>query len=461
MDTLAGAAPARNAPGPRGYPFIGGLWDLRQDPLRFLLDVTREYGDVVRLGQLGKRPMFLVSHPDSVKHVFNSRNFLKGMNLEVMRLLGNDNLAMISGDPWRPRRRLLQPLFKPKDILTFLPTMCHATDAMLARWDGVYRRGDLLDIPKEMMRLTLDIITETMFSTSIDSGDTELGDAISEVLDYIGQSLWWIPIPMAVPTPANRRFMRARNVINRVVYGIIDQRRRSGAPSKDDMLGRILAARDEESGLVLTNKQVHDEVLSFFIAGHETTAAALAWTFYLLSRYPQARRGMTEEARRVLQSGHPGPNAASQLCYTRQVIDESMRLYPPGWAQSRSPIEDDEIAGCHIPAGSIVMISSYVTHRRPDFWPNPDGFDPERFAPEHAQTRHRYAHYPFGGGPYTCIANGFAVLEAQVALSMVAQRYRVDLLPGQNIEPYPAFTLRPMRGMTAALQRIQPGDLYA
>ena len=460
METLAGAVPARYAPGPRGVPFIGALWDLRQDPLRFLLDVTREYGDVVRLGQLGKREMFLVSHPEAVKYVFNSRNFLKGMNLEVMRLLGNDNLAMISGDAWRPRRRLLQPLFRPKDILGFLPTMCSATESMLDRWDGVYRRGDLLDIPKEMMRLTLDIITETMFSTSIDSGDTELGDAISEVLDYIGQSLWWIPIPMAVPTPANRRFMRARNVINRVVYSIIEQRRRSGLQN-DDMLSRILAARDEETGQGLTDKQVHDEVLSFFIAGHETTAAALAWTFYLLSRYPQARRTLSAEAHTVLQGGRPGADAGAKLVYTRQVIDESMRLYPPGWAQSRSPTEDDEVNGCRIPAGSIVMISSYVTHRRPDIWPNPDGFDPQRFAPENAQAHHRYAHFPFGGGPYTCIANGFAVLEAQVALSMVAQRYQVDLLPGQNIEPYPAFTLRPMHGMTAALQRIKPGDLHA
>ena len=458
MTTLATTVGQRTAPGPRGYPFVGALPHMLRAPLQFLLDATRMYGDVVRLGSMGSREVFLVSHPEHVKYVLqtNNRNFGRSANFKILGMLGSDNIAMTEGDVWRPRRRLLQPIFRTKQIQEFLPTMVDATQALLRRWRYVADTGQPIDITKEMMHLTLDIIVKTMFSVDIDSRDDALGRAVTDALEYVGDHLWSpFQLPPSVPTPANRRFNAARRTIDETLYRIIE-RRRSSSELGDDMLSRLLQARDEESGQALTDKQLHDELMLFFIAGHETTATALAWTWYLLSMHPGVERRVRAEVDTALGERPPTADDLASLQYTKQVIEESLRLYPPGWAMSRMPHEDDEVGGYTIPGQSIVMLSPYVTHHRADLWENPEGFDPERFAPGADEGRARFAWFPFGGGPYTCIAVGFAMMEAAAVVAMISQRYRLHLVPGQTVVPDPGFTLRAKGGIMMELRHRTP-----
>ncbi|MDP3767798.1 MAG: cytochrome P450, partial [Dehalococcoidia bacterium] len=253
------------------------------------------------------------------------------------------------------------------------------------------------------------------------------------------------------PTPTNLRFRRAMRTLDDIVYGMIEARRNNGA-DKDDLLSMLLEARDEETGEGMSDKQLRDEVFTMFTAGHETTAAALAWTWYLLSQHPEAEGRLHNELGSVLSGRTPGLDDLQRLPYTRMVIEETLRLYPPVWSIGRMALREDTVLGYRIPAKGQVLLSSYVTHRHPEFWDEPERFDPERFAPERAASRPRYAYFPFGGGPRQCIGNEFAMMEAQLALATLAQRYRLRLVPGQVVEPEPAVTLRPRHGVMVTVE---------
>ncbi len=258
--------------------------------------------------------------------------------------------------------------------------------------------------------------------------------------------------PLWIPTPRNLAFKRARAELDRVVYDIIASRRRRHAP-KGDLLDMLLAAREQGSGEGMTDRQLRDEVMTLLLAGHETTATTLTWTWYLLSKHPGAARKLRAELDVVLGGRLPGVGDLPALEYTQRVVRESMRLYPPVWVISRTAIEEDEIGGYTIPAGSILLLSQYAMHRHPDFWENPEGFDPDRFSPERSEGRHRYAYFPFGGGPRLCIGANLAMLETELILAILAQRYRLELLPGHPVEPEPLITLRPRYGMKMMLSR--------
>jgi cytochrome P450 len=453
---MATVALRRSPPGPPAWPVLGHfplLW--RKGTLNLFLEMFQTYGEVVRLTFLGL-PLFLVSHPDYVKHVLqeNHTNYRKSRAYEKFKILLGEGLLTSEGETWLRDRRLMQPMFHRQRIAQFASIMTELTAAMLERWDRHTANGQPLDVSKEMMRLTLAIVSKTMFSADV-SGDA---DAVGQAM-VIGQEHTnrrvnaLIDLPPWLPTPRNIRASRARAVMNRVVWRIIRERReRVGA--KGDLLDLLLEARDAETGSGLSDRQVRDEVMTIFLAGHETTANALTWTWYLLSRHPEVARRLQGELGAVLGGRSPTIEDIPQLRYTTMVIEESMRLYPPAWAISRQAIGEDEIGGYGIPAKSLVAMSTFVTHRHPAFWENPEAFDPDRFAPERAKQRPRFAYFPFGGGPRQCIGNNFAMLEAQLVLAMVAQRHRLDLVPGHPVVPEAWVTLRPRYGLQMTLQRV-------
>jgi len=303
-----------------------------------------------------------------------------------------------------------------------------------------------------MMALTQSVIVRTMFSTDLGAAAGVLNRTWPIINRRIGETFWSTKLETSLPLPANRRFWRALGELETVVYQIIADRRQTRR-DEPDLLSMFLAARDDETGAGMTDRQLRDEVVTMLLAGHETTSLALSWTYYLLSQHPGAAQSVEEEVDREIGSARPTFAHIERLTFTRRVLEESLRLYPPAWGFSRRALGDDEIGGYRIPKGSLVFLIPFVVHRRPKLWPDPDRFDPGRFAPEHESTRPRFAYIPFGGGPRGCIGNQFAMLEAQLIVATIAQRYRIELVPNQDIRPEPLITLRPAPGIRAILRK--------
>jgi cytochrome P450 len=345
----------------------------------------------------------------------------------------------------------MQPIFQQQRLAGFLPVMVTATGQMLERWRLVAAKGEVLDVASEMMRLTYTIVGRALFGADVESDVEEVERASAVVLGHTYRRLERIfDWPLWLPTPGNLRFRRALRALDAIVYRII-RRRGQDTQAPSDLLTLLLRQRDEETGAGMSDEQVRNESITLLMAGHETTANALAWTWYLLSKYPEVARRVRDEASAVLGDRSPTFDDLPRLRYTTAVFQEAMRLYPPIWVVERRALADDVIGGYHIPAGSTVAFSPYVTHRHPDFWPNPEGFDPDRFGPEQSARRAPYSYIPFGGGQRLCIGNHFALMEAQVIVALVALTYRLDLLPGFPVEPLPGITLRTRRGLPMRL----------
>jgi cytochrome P450 len=451
---------ARNhqiAPGLRQYlplPY-GWVRQAQRDPLNFFLEGRQRFGDVFRY-QVGPYVFFLLSHPDHIKHVLqdHARNYPRSWFYNFVKLVLGEGLVTSEGAFWRRQRRLAQPAFHRQRIAALAGIMAEMTAAMLARWRGHAGTGQPLDVAAEMMRLTLGIAGQTLFSTDVSGEAAVVGQALPVAMAYINfrinHPIAW---PVSVPTPRNLRFKKAMGALDRVVYGIIAQRRKE-AKDRGDLLSMLLLARDEETGEGMSDQQLRDEVITFLLAGHETTGVALSWIWYLLSQHPAVERRLRGEVATVLNGRTPTVHDLPHLTYTRMVIEEAMRLYPPVWGIDREVLADDEVGGYHIPAKSVVVLSQFVTHRHPAFWDNPEGFDPERFTPERVAQRPRYAYFPFAGGPHQCIGNEFALMEAQLVVAMVTQTYRLQLMPGYRVEPDPIFTLRPRPGVVMTVERV-------
>ncbi len=439
-------------PGPKGHPILGSLPDLQRDRLGFVVYVARKYGPVTRV-RLGTLTLFQVSDPMSIQHVLqdNHRNYSKqSVAFRTIRWIAGNGLFTSDGDFWLRQRRLMQPAFHRQRTAGFGELMTDVAQATVERWAPYARSGQPVDVGHEMMRLTLEVVTRALFQTSVTRADA-LGDAITVLLGDVTFRFDrpWYPVPWRVPTARNRRFQQARQMVDRIVQDIIDTRRqqRRAATTTRDLLDMLMDARDEETGQGMTDQQLRDEVVTLMIAGHETTANALTWTFYLISKYPDAARRLRAELDSVLAGRVPTAADLPQLTYTRQVIEETLRLYPPVWITNRQALDEDEIGGYRIPAGADVGVSPYVVHRDPAIWDNPEGFDPDRFTPARAASRPHYAYIPFGGGPRLCIGQGFAMTEATLVLATIAQRYALHLLPGYQAVPLAHATLRPAGGM--------------
>jgi cytochrome P450 len=394
---------------------------------------------------------FLVNKPEYIEHVLltNQANYAKSHFLRNMLgpLLGQ-GLLISEGDFWRRQRRIAAPAFHSRRIADFVATMASCTEASLARWGTM---AQPFDVAGEMMALTLDIICRTMFSTDV-SEDTAAVRRLMDIvvrmpvsmLDLFGLPQW-LPRPKAAP-------LRSAVVAFDALVARFLAERRADPAERNDLLAMLLAARDPETGEGMSDKQLRDEILTIFTAGHETTANALAWVWSLLAQHPDAEARLHEEVDRVLGGRMPGFADLAALKWTRMVIEEALRLYPPAHAIARRAVGEDRIGGVRIPPGASISVSMYVLHRNPNIWPDPARFDPERFAPEAVARRHRFAYLPFGGGPRVCIGNTFAIAEAQVIVAAIAQRYRLRLAPGRVVEPVGLLTLRPKSGVWVTLE---------
>jgi cytochrome P450 len=481
VTTAASADPAPRplAPGPPGHPILGMLPEFRGDRLGFLVRTASQYGGVARFA-LRNRSVFLVSDPAGIKRVLQDNADNYGRNtrsVAALRETLGEGLLTTTGPSWWRNRRLAQPAFHKQRLGGFAATMAEAASSFADRVAGLAGdrasgsavEGAAFDLVPELLRLTLRILGRCLFERDLTDEADAVGGAVAVVLHHTIEKLGkFVPMPALVPTPKNLRFRAARRALDRVVFALIDERRRAGT-DRGDLLSMLLAARDEDTGEGLGDRQLRDEVMTLLLAGHETTAMSLSWTFYLLSLHPAQRRTLEDELARVLGGRPPRLEDLPRLRYTRMVLEESMRLYPPAWVITRSAEGDDELGGFRIPRGSNVLLSPYVTHHDPTLWEDPEGFDPERFAPEQTGARQfrddgsdaavgsrpRYAYFPFGGGPHLCIGAGFAMMEATIVLATVAQRFRFDLEPGRPVAIEPLVTLRPKPGIFVRARTVR------
>jgi cytochrome P450 len=429
----------------------GDLLAFRRDALGTLERLARDHGDVAGM-RFGPRRVTLLSHPEQVREVLVTRHreFIKSYALQRARVLLGEGL-LTSEEPLHLRqRRLAQPAFHRERIAAYGTDMT----AYAARRADEWREGAETDVAREMNRLTLAIAGKTLFGAEVGGEADEIARALTDALGLFKRLTNPLgPLLDRLPTPATRRMRRARARLDATIHRIVAERRAEGT-DRGDLLSMLLLAQDTEGdGGGMSDAQLRDEALTIFLAGHETTANALAWTWLLLSRNPQAEAALHAELDRVLAGRLPAADDLPALPYTRAVLAESMRLFPPAYVIGRQPLRDMEIGGYRVEAGSIVLTSPWVTHRDPRWWPDPLRFDPGRWTPEREAEQPRFAYFPFGGGPRKCIGEGFAWMEGILVLATLAARWRVRPVPGHPVEMEPTITLRPRHGIRAVLER--------
>jgi cytochrome P450 len=449
---MAASSEKETASGPRFLTPFGFLSKFQRDPLGFLLEGQRQYGDVVRIRAFPLQT-FVFTHPSHAKHILhdNHANYWKGSLFGKLKRIAGEGLVFSDGPLWRRQRQLIQPAFQRQRIAALAPMMVDCCERMLERWRD-RPAGEPVEVASEMSLLTLEIAARALFGTDLGEDRQRFREAVEGGMAYADHLVnHFATPPLSWPTPANRRARRAIAALDEIVWKVIEQRRRD-PQDRGDLLSMLLAARDAETHQSMDDRQLRDECVTFIVAGHETTANALAWAWHLLASHPEAERRLFEEASLTLGGRAPGARDLAALDYARMIFEEAMRLYPPVWAIPRQSHQDDEVGGHRVPAGSVVTLSPFVTHRHPDFWEHPEAFDPERFAPERSADRPAFAYFPFGGGPRRCVGMQFAMMEAQIVLAMIAQRFRLHRVPGHRVEPHPIMTLKPRNGVRMTLQ---------
>ncbi len=433
-------------PGPRKSLIPGRqMFSFRRDPLGFLARLAREYGDVAYF-RLGPQQVFFLNHPDYIKDVLvtHHESFHKGRALQRSKRLLGEGLLTSEGAQHRRQRRLAQPAFHRQRINDYGRVMVEYAARASERWTA----GETLDISREMMRLTLAIVGKTLFDADVEAEAEGVGKALTEVMQMFGYlMLPYTELLEKLPLPHTRRFMRARDSLDAVIYRIINERRASGT-DHGDLLSMLMFAEDEEGGSGrMSNEQVRDEAMTLFLAGHETTANLMAWTWYLLGGHPEVERKLHEELDTVLESGRlPTTEDLARLRYTEMVVAEVMRLYPPAWGLGRLSVREHNVGGYQIPKGALVLVSQFVMHRDARYFPDPERFDPERWTPEAKEARPQFSYFPFGGGVRRCIGEGFAWMEGILLVATLASRWRMRLAAGHRVTTAPLITLRPGKG---------------
>ncbi len=451
METTAASIQA--VPLHPGLPFLGNTLAFLRNPLATLHTLQRNHDRIVHL-RIGGRNQYLVLQPEDAKHVLqeNHRNYGRSPAFEVLKIFLGNGLLTSDGDFWRRQRRLAQPAFHRQKLAALTQTMISET----AIWLDELKQYDLdksVNVSQAFMDVTMRIVCKTLFG----SDTTGKLDGLSTALDslnYLANKRMLSPIrfPLRWPTPNNLRSKRDRMQVDSFIYGVINQRREKNEQS-DDLLGMLLSAEDEETGERMSDQQLRDESVTIFSAGHETTAVSMAWTIYLLTQHPDVLARLKTESQSVLGDERmPPPDAFRRLTYTLQVVQESLRLYPPAWIMSRRAHNDDHIGPYTIPAGDTALVCPYLLHRDPANWPDPDRFDPDRFAPGGPKENlHSYAYLPFGGGPRLCIGNQFALMEMPILLAMFVRDFDVKAVANERIIPKPLITLRPNQPIRALL----------
>ena len=441
------------APGPPSLKFLLSLPQFRRDPLRGFFQMALDYGDVVRYRGLWISHQ--LSHPDHIQHVLqaNFANYRKGRGYRILKLSLGEGLLTSEGALWQRQRKMTQPSFQSQQVASFVGTMTENALGMLQRWEQHAAQGEVFDVVPDFMRLTLNIAAQVLFTTNLEADAESIRRTLEIGRDYSVDRAWSLfPPPLSWPTKRNREYRAALAHIHGIIDRIIAERRR--APARvNDLLTMLMEARDE-NGAPMSDKQLRDEVVTLLTAGHETTTLALAWTCYLIGTRPEVMERMAAEAA-FLNGRAPAYDDLMKLRYSRMVVEETMRLYPPVWTMSRTAINEDEIGGYYIPAGSEILVFPYITQRHPRWWSDPDAFRPERFAPENSAARPRYAYLPFGAGPRTCIGLNFAMTEILAVVALILQRFRLRLaIDPEKVHADPSVTLQARPGVPVRLQPI-------
>ncbi len=456
----AGRPRGGRAPGPSDWSMLRNISRFRKAPLDTITGTWQTYGDIysVRMGPL---TFTMVHRPEYIQHVLqtNAANYVKSPFYDNLKLLLGNGLVTSEGDFWRRQRRLSQPAFKRSRTAGFLGLFHEQAMVTRERWHALARAGEAVDVCEDMMDLTLRIVGHALFSTDLSSQANSLGEPTKIALREItNRQVALFRPPLSWPTRRNRRLRGAIESINAVVGEIIRERRAlietaGGMPGAmasgkvpHDLLSLLLAARDEETNEQMTDRQVRDEVMTFLMAGHETTSNALTWTFYLLARHPEIAAKAREECR-GLSGDVPEADEIMGLEYTRMVLEESMRIFPPVWGMDRQALDEDEIGGYRVPKKGIVGMTQWVMHRHPDYWDNPLEFRPERFSPENSAGRPRFAYFPFGGGQRQCIGMDFAMMEALAILAVLLRDFHAELVSEERPFAEALVTLRPRDGL--------------
>lgn len=443
-------------PGLKGQFLLGNLPQLLRNPLNFFTRSTRELGGITSISlPIGR--CYLVADPELIEQILvtQQRNYAKPRFYKTFSSLLGNGLALSNGDFWLRQRRLSQPAFHQKRIHSYGEVMVAYTNRMLAKWQD----GELLNIDPFMHQLTMENITKILFDADIAATSGALGHEFKIVLAEIqARLLNPFQIPSFIPTPRNKRYRQSIKNLEKLIYNIADERRASGKDT-GDLLSMYLHAQDED-GKGMTNVQLRDEMMTLILGGHETTANALSWTWYLLSTNPEAEKKLWQELDSVLAGKLPTLADLPKLRYTEMVVKEALRLFPPAWFFGREAIKDCTLGGYTIPAGKQFFLTPWAVHRNPQFFPEPDQFEPERWASEETKNLPKFAYFPFGGGPRVCIGNALAMMEATLIVATIAQKYQLKLEPGQKIEPQPLVTLRPKHGLKMRLVARKPTLLH-
>jgi cytochrome P450 len=427
------------------------VFEPRGDTIGYLTKCAREYGDVVFFRFLGV-PACFVNRPDCIESVLvtQNNNFVKSKDYRAMRRVLGNGLLLSEGEFWRRQRKLIQPAFHQERIAAYAEIMVGYTQRMLASWSD----GQTLDIHEAMIRLTLGIVAKTLFDADVSHEAEDVDAALSVLMGkFLRQAGLALLLPTWVPLPTSHLLKHAVGRLDKVIYGIIEQRRASGQMS-GDLLSVFLQVQDDE-GIGMTDRQLHDEIMTLFLAGHETTANVLSWTWLLLGQNPDVEQKLIEELGRVLRGRVPTPADLPRLVYTDTVLRESMRLYPPVWVIGRRALAPFRLGEYELPADTNVLISQLIMHRDARYFPEPQRFDPDRWSASdpRAAALPRFAYFPFGGGPRVCIGAGFGMMEAVFLLATVAQQFRIQISPGQKVSMQPTVTLRPRNGIQVTVKR--------
>jgi cytochrome P450 len=456
------ASHLKRAPGPWRWSPFGSLSELRTSPLETLIGAREAYGDVVRF-RVGIWSAYLLSHPDDVKHVLqdNHQNYRKGFTFGYLKPLVGDGLLTAEGESWRMQRRLIQPAFHHERLTGMVGLMAKAADSLINRW---LRRTEMgpLDIVEAMTDLTLQIVSDAILGVDLDAATNQIAEAVRVTQEQINWRITHLfSLPDRYPTPRNLKFRRSLRVLDDAVLSMIEMKRKARSlaeadePSNspdyqqqgDDVLSLLLEAQESDPTNSIPDPLLRDEVMTLLLAGHETTANALAWTCHFLALNPESEERLHSEVDSVLGGKQPTLTDLSKLRFTRTVFEETLRLRPPVWALGRFALTDDQAGSYRLPAYSSVLLSPYVTHRHPDFWDDPERFNPDRFESGQVANRPGHAYFPFGAGPRMCIGREFAMMEAVVCLAAIAARFRFRVVPGHNAEMEPLITLRPKGGL--------------
>ncbi len=445
----AGHAHAPLPPGPKGNLILGVMSEFNRDTLGFI-QRCRDYGDVVRMRFLYLTVHFIYN-PDHIEYVLstNARNFIKSRSLRspfFQRLVGN-GLLTSEGEVWKRQRRLAQPAFHRQRISSYGDVMVEYAKRMISAWS----KGEVRDIHRDMMRLTLEIVVKTLFNADVSGDADKVGRVLAQMVKPFASqaTLKWI-LDNRLPTPTHRRFNEAAREIDEIVFRIIAERRSSGS-DQGDLLSMLLAAHDED-GSQMSDRQLRDEVMTLFLAGHETTALTLSWAWYLLARNPDIEKKFHAELDQVLGSRSPAVSDMACLKYTEMIAKESMRLYPPAYGVGREAIQEFELGAYRVPAKSQLFMFQWVTQRDPRFFTEPERFYPDRWTEDFNNTLPKYAYFPFGGGPRACIGNYFAMMEIVLLLATIGQRFRFSLVPEHPVTLMPAMSLRPKDGIRVSVE---------